>query len=231
MAVLFALALLGATAALTAVVSSVLERREREAQLLFVGGEYRRAIRAYYEANPKLPERYPKELSWLLRDPNQLETRRYLRQAYFDPLTGRDDWGLVRSPGGGIAGVYSRSERAPIKRAGFPDGLVFSGAKTYADWKFVFATGSVAAAGAADPTQAPTASASGGANASAVPGEPRVAKLREPCEILNGADQGYCRAMEVRYGAAAGTQCRGLAAQRQQICRTDQRGDYPPLMP
>lgn len=236
LAVLFALALMGATAALAAVVSSVLERREREAQLLFVGEEYRRAIQRYFEANPNLPDRYPKELSWLLRDPNQLATRRYLRQAYLDPLTTGAEWGLVRSPGGGIMGVYSLSTQAPIKRAGFTGGAAFGKAETYADWKFVYPWGAAAAPGVGGTGAAPPAAAgahAGGAPASATAAQSAEAddSLRDVCEILTGADQGYCRAMGLRLGASAGDLCRGIAAQRLQICKANPKGPYPPLRP
>lgn len=242
LAVLFALALMGATAALTAVVYSVLERREREAQLLFVGAEIQSAIQGYFEANPKLPDRYPKELSWLLRDPNQLTTRRYLRQLYFDPLTGSNEWGLLRSPGGGIMGVYSLSARAPIKRAGFTGGAVFGKAASYADWKFVFPWGASAAPGiGVIGTAAPAAGSPGAGGAGSASSAPATAaaaqsvdaedSLRDTCDILNGADQGYCRSMELRMGAAAGSLCRGIAAQRMQVCKTSPKGPYPPLRP
>ncbi len=67
---------------------------------------------------------------------------RYLRRLYPDPMTGAADWALVEAPGGGFMGVASRSTRAPLKTGGFdePD-RAFEDARTYGDWKFVFAPG------------------------------------------------------------------------------------------
>jgi hypothetical protein len=46
-------------------------------------------------------------------------TRRYLRQLYADPLTGRREWGLIRDALGSIQGVYSLADGRPIRRQGF----------------------------------------------------------------------------------------------------------------
>jgi hypothetical protein len=47
--------------------------------------------------------------------------------------------GLVEAPGGGIMGVYSPSEAAPIKSANFRErDQALLEAKTYADWKFTY---------------------------------------------------------------------------------------------
>jgi type II secretory pathway pseudopilin PulG len=142
LAVLFALALMSVSALLVTAVSSHLARREREAELLFVGEQYRDALRRYGDANAGLPDPYPRELSGLLRDPNTPNTRRFLRKLYADPLTGSERWGLVRTPRGGIIGVYSLAEGRPAKVAGFAAAQgEFAGAKRYADWRFVVAPG------------------------------------------------------------------------------------------
>ena len=44
---------------------------------------------------------------------------RHLRRLYKEPITGQDEWGLVEAPGGGVMGVYSRSEDEPIKTGNF----------------------------------------------------------------------------------------------------------------
>ena len=52
-----------------------------------------------------------------LRSPGKPE--HHLRQRYADPMTGSADWGEVRLPGGQLVGVYSLSNVAPLKVAGF----------------------------------------------------------------------------------------------------------------
>jgi hypothetical protein len=67
-------------------------------------------------------------------------TQRHLRRLYPDPLTGSNEWGLVRAPDGGIAGVHSLSTARPLKAAGFKlRDAEFEGAASYADWKFTHA--------------------------------------------------------------------------------------------
>jgi hypothetical protein len=75
----------------------------------------------------------------LLYDERQANPGRPLRKLYRDPITGSEDWGLVKNADGYIMGVYSLSRDVPIKRAGFPPELSnLSGAKYYSDWKFVY---------------------------------------------------------------------------------------------
>lgn len=94
-------------------------QREKEAQLLTVGAAYRAAIGRYYDSSPGPQKGYPATLEDLLTDPRVPFPRRHLRQLYPDPITGRADWMLIRASDGGIIGVASSSEAAPIKRAGF----------------------------------------------------------------------------------------------------------------
>ena len=112
-------------------------QRDREAELLQVGNEYRKAIERYYLTGPR---QYPRALSDLIKDPRQPGTVRHLRKLYLDPITGKDDWGLVRSNDGGIAGVYSLSEEMPLKSGGFAvRDAAFEGKTKYSDWQFVYA--------------------------------------------------------------------------------------------
>jgi type II secretory pathway pseudopilin PulG len=118
--------------------------RDREAELLWVGGQYRRAIEGYYKNRDA---RYPRTLDDLLKDSREPSTRRYLRKRYPDPITGSEEWGLVPAPDGGIMGVYSRSVEQPFKVAGFTvANQAFEQAATYADWKFVYMPGEPGAA-------------------------------------------------------------------------------------
>ena len=131
-------ALMGAALATAGVLWHTAAMREKEKQLLFVGHAYRRAIEAYYVNTPGPVKRYPRELDDLLRDPRVPFVRRYLRKLYRDPITNTNDWGLVKAPDGGIAGVYSQSNEAPFKTANFRKAdAAFSGKTKYSDWKFV----------------------------------------------------------------------------------------------
>lgn len=147
--VLLAVALAGAALAAAGVVWSSAAQREREAELLFVGDQYRRAIGSYVDASPG-PKEYPRSLDELLEDRRLPVVRRHLRQPFRDPMTRDIDWGLVRA-GERIQGVYSRSGARPIKRAGFaPVDESFAGAASYRDWRFVATPGRGPASAAAD---------------------------------------------------------------------------------
>jgi type II secretory pathway pseudopilin PulG len=136
---LFALAILMGGLALVGEMWETSAAREREAQLLFVGNEYRKAIGLYYNSTPGAAKRYPGALEDLIKDPRLPQTQRYLRRLYADPLGG-SEWGLVRADDGGIAGVYSQSDAAPVKVAGFRvRDAMFEGAVKYSDWRFIYA--------------------------------------------------------------------------------------------
>lgn len=114
------------------------QQREKEQELLFAGGQFRRAIAQYYANTPGKARRYPLHLEELLKDPRHPGIRRYLRKIYLDPMTGKAEWGLVTGPGGEIYGVYSRSQDAPLKRAGFRLAEKdFEGRTKYSEWVFM----------------------------------------------------------------------------------------------
>ncbi|MEO0387312.1 MAG: type II secretion system protein [Pseudomonadota bacterium] len=132
-----ALIVVAALSAQTTVIPAESARiRDREAELLFRGDAYRRAIAAYWAAGGTEP-RLPQRLQDLIADPRAPE-RRFLRQLYPDPVTGAD-WTLIQGADGGIAGVASRSTARPRRVQGFPEGLeAFATAERYADWRFAF---------------------------------------------------------------------------------------------
>jgi type II secretory pathway pseudopilin PulG len=145
MTVLFMVAIMAGGLALVGEVWSTSNAREREAELLHVGNEYRKAIERYYLLGPQ--RQYPKSLADLIKDPRQPGTVRYLRKLYPDPITGKEEWGLVKSADGGVAGVHSLSEAAPLKSAGFAvRDAAFEGKSKYSEWQFVFAPAQPAAA-------------------------------------------------------------------------------------
>jgi type II secretory pathway pseudopilin PulG len=129
-------ALIGVMLAAAGNVAATSARREREAQLLWVGHEYRAAIGRYFRQR----RAYPQSLQELLGSaPDAPVQVRYLRRLYPDPMTNAMDWVLVQAPNGGIMGVASTSTRAPLKTANFDDAdKDFAGAKAYGDWQFTY---------------------------------------------------------------------------------------------
>lgn len=111
-------------------------RLEKEQQLLFVGAQFRRAIHSYYENSPSGVKTYPLTLDELLVDHRFPNVQRHLRQIYPDPMTGKQDWGLIKQQNR-IVGIYSSSKTKPIKQAGFSlSDANFIGAHSYQDWIF-----------------------------------------------------------------------------------------------
>jgi type II secretory pathway pseudopilin PulG len=142
--VMYIVAILMGGLALVGEVWETAAKRDKEAELLFVGNQYRKAITRYYEGTPGGVKRYPPSLAELLKDPRQPSTRRYLRRLYPDPFGGKE-WGIVKAPDGGVAGVYSLSEEKPLKTGRFKlRDAGFEAAQRYADWKFVYSPAAAA---------------------------------------------------------------------------------------
>ena len=130
--------LLGIGMGLTGQVWHTSATREKEHELLFVGGQFRKAIEMFHARNRGSNEGYPRNFDELMRDPHQPGVQRYLRRIYRDPMTGRQEWGLIKSPAGGIVGVYSIAKGVPLKQTGFPALTEnFARAGSYAEWKFM----------------------------------------------------------------------------------------------
>jgi len=134
---LFMVVMLGVGLAAGGTVWQLHARREKEAELLFIGAEFRRAIDAYYEGSPSAAKDYPRRLEDLLEDRRFPIPRRYLRHIYADPFSYKTDWGLIIVQER-LIGIYSRAEGKPIMQGGFsgPE-VAFGGAKSYGDWRFV----------------------------------------------------------------------------------------------
>jgi type II secretory pathway pseudopilin PulG len=116
------------------------DRRAKEEQLLFVGQAYQQAIMTYYQTIPG-SKTFPPDLATLVEPDTRTSTRHVaLRKLYFDPITGTQDWLLIKDPKtGGVMGVSSTSLQQPIKVNGFPPTLSnLIGAKTYQQWQFVY---------------------------------------------------------------------------------------------
>lgn len=113
-------------------------QRAKETELLFVGDQYRRAIKSYYSSVPAgKSQSLPRSLDDLLEDARFPMPVRHLRRLYPDPMTGETDWVLVQGAGG-ILGVHSRSTLNVFKRRDFPvQYRDFQDKETYAEWVFV----------------------------------------------------------------------------------------------
>ena len=126
---LISIMVVGVATAAVAELWSTQVKREKEEELLFRLGEFRRAIIRYRADHNRLP----KELGDLLMDRTQMQTRRYLRRIYTDPMTGKADWELklLADRTGAIAGiqdVHSRSPGKPLRQ------LPGTNVETYKDW-------------------------------------------------------------------------------------------------
>jgi type II secretory pathway pseudopilin PulG len=119
LALLLALALSATALAAAGVVWHTETQRAQEAELLFIGGEFGRAIASFYNATPGPVKQLPKRLEDLLRDTRYPTLRRHLRKIYVDPITGKAEWGIVATPAG-ISGVYSLSARQPFRNRSAP---------------------------------------------------------------------------------------------------------------
>jgi prepilin-type N-terminal cleavage/methylation domain-containing protein len=128
-------AIMGAGFAAYGQLASHAAQREKEAELLFRGNQYRQAIESYYKKERK----YPTELAQLLEDKRFPMPARHLRRLYADPISGEADWATMEAPGGGIMGVHSKSEAQPLKSGGFRlADKTFQDASRYADWQFFY---------------------------------------------------------------------------------------------
>jgi len=90
--------------------SRLLRQREKEAELIWIGNQFREAIGLYCQRSSGSVKRYPEKLEDLLEDRRFLNRQRYLRKIYADPVSAKAEWGLVQAPEGGIAGVYSLAD-------------------------------------------------------------------------------------------------------------------------
>ncbi len=118
---------------------SFMMQREKEEELLFRGEQYRLAIERYVNAIPGRNQ-YPPSIDDLLKDGRSAQGKRHLRQQYKDPMTG-EDFEIIRdlTKGNRITGVYSKSEKQPLKNTGFPEQYQsFEGKNSYKEWQFIF---------------------------------------------------------------------------------------------
>lgn len=136
--VLVMIVLVGLSAGLAGQSWRSLVQREREAELLWRGDQYRKAIESYYAymGQGGGSQAYPRQLEDLLRDPRSPATMRHLRRLYPDPMTG-EPFQVLKDPGGRLNGVRSNSEDKPFQQDGFPiEYEDFTDAESYSAWEF-----------------------------------------------------------------------------------------------
>jgi type II secretory pathway pseudopilin PulG len=112
--------------------------REKEAELLFRGDQYVRAIESYYTKPPNGHQPIlPPSIDELLKD-SRFATRRHLRKKYKDPITG-EDFTVIQDATKRVIGVKSTSDKEPLKKGNFPKGYeTFQGKTKYSEWEFKF---------------------------------------------------------------------------------------------
>ena len=119
---------------------STVVKREKEMELLFCGDQIQKAIKSYCLSTPGgLSPAYPVSFDDLLRDGRYPVVKRHLRKSYGDPVTENGEWGLIHDSKGNIKGIFSKSNKKPLKTENFPAGYEdFKNAEKYSEWKFVY---------------------------------------------------------------------------------------------
>lgn len=126
---------------------ATINKREREAELIFVGEQYRNAIASYYQNSPGGVKQLPLKLESLILDKRSINRVRHLRKLYQDPITDSNEWGLVNNPQGEITGVYSLSNESVLTTVNNPSLLqniqvgensANHSLAAYSDWRFIF---------------------------------------------------------------------------------------------
>ncbi|MGX4641828.1 type II secretion system protein [Massilia sp. SYSU DXS3249] len=131
-------AMLGLVGAATVKVDGLLRRAAAERELLEIGAAFSEALRSYAAATPRGFPTAPPTLQDLLKDPRFPGTRRHLRKIFVDPVTGKDEWGvLYQGDKVGVLAVYSLSQAQPLKVANFDARFQnFENKEHLSEWKF-----------------------------------------------------------------------------------------------
>ena len=182
-------------------------------------------------------KQFPKRLEDLLQDNRQPNTVRYLRKIFADPITGKFQWGLLKGADGGIIGVYSLSEAAPLKTANFGKGNEkFANTKHYSEWQFTYgaSTGSTMLAANGTPVnQTPVNTTLPEYQVPPVqpmPFEPTADQSKHHmCEVMRSNDASICANLAIKFNNTAGATCMASANQRYAICTGGANAMLPPL--
>ncbi len=137
LALLLAVALIGGVSAVSLKVAQTIQQRSAEAELILIGLEFYHALKSYADATPNGLPNTPENLTELLKDPRYPGVKRHLRRIYYDPLTGKAEWGILRGPDQRIYGIHSLSRSDVLKQDNFPAELVYlTGKAKHTDWVF-----------------------------------------------------------------------------------------------
>jgi type II secretory pathway pseudopilin PulG len=140
--VLIMVVVVGLSAAVAGSTWQTIVQRSKEAELLFRGDQYRRAIDSYFKsAHGGRAGQLPTDLEQLLKDPRFPEPRKHIRKLFSDPMTG-GEFEPIRTGGGTIGpirGVRSSSSKEPFKKDGFAEEYAnFKDADSYQSWEFIY---------------------------------------------------------------------------------------------
>jgi type II secretory pathway pseudopilin PulG len=226
--VLFAVALMGVSLALIATVSSQLQQREKEKQLLFIGKQFMQAIGSYYDnPPPKQNKQFPKRLEDLVEDNRTAYIQRHLRKIFYDPFTASAEWGLVKDAQNGIIGVYSLSKVKPIKTTNFDKNFSqFTDKQHYSDWRFIYTQGAVpdlivnqgdSNSPAPPPAEVIPPEYVAPPLQPVKPNSPEDARKRL-CDLMHSNDLRICFTLSKNFGDAAGAICVASATGRYNAC-------------
>ncbi len=144
--VLFILMIMGIMLGMMGESWSMIMQRDREEELLFRGKQIKTAIERFNNNDAKYGKGIGgvKGLDSLMKDYRALETVRYLRKEWKDPISGKE-WQFIKDPIRGIIGVASPSDQEPLKKKNFPEEFKeFDGKSKYKEWQFVIKTAQTA---------------------------------------------------------------------------------------
>ena len=90
-------------------------------------------LQAYRDASPGTANEYPADLKDLMHDPRLHADKSYLATFPLDPITQKQEWGVLRKANNQITGVHSLSDEAPTWLAKI---VSFRGGEKYSEWRF-----------------------------------------------------------------------------------------------
>jgi hypothetical protein len=105
----------------------------KERRLIEAGEVMAKALQNYRDASPGSAKDFPTELTDLLHDPRMLADKSYLTTLPVDPLTQKQEWGVLRNKINQVVGVHSLSTEPPTIYAKL---FSFRGGEKYSDWTF-----------------------------------------------------------------------------------------------
>lgn len=172
--------IIGLVGAATLKIGSLLQRAAAEQELLDIGAAFSDALQSYAAATPPGQPQQPPSLQELLKDPRYPTVRRHLRKLYVDPITGKQEWGIMYlADKVGVVGVYSLSDAQPLKIANFDARFQnFENRRHISEWKFTpSGQGAVAPPPVVPPTPIQVAEPPAAPTAPAVPPQPELTEL------------------------------------------------------